>query len=648
MKFFKLILDVITLCLVSTLILIFTWRETDELLPGSSNIIHISTWDHTFNKKDIFNEIEKISKQENISIYKSITTPEPSKMRYLYLFNENIASIQKMKGYQSINYETLLSKDVRGDYYIVGNTFNPNNLKQQLHEKGLEAEIYHINKPKLFISIINDKDLLFPIISLLFIYILYFFHNTINTFKAHSIKQIHGYRLPKIILENTSKALIYYCSLLFITILISLLFFKQFDIFYSSIAFLIRTFIGVLICFGIIFLIYISSFILVINNNIPQAIKGKKPYTLIRTVTIICKIFILFILSYLLIKNFNTYDSIKRIKETEAFWSNLNDYYIIELAPFKYTELEERDISKKFHALVKETEEKHESILIRNNNLYQPSLKNYSPDNGNIIFVNKHFLSLYKGVLQKYLAHVNTKNNITLLLPPSTRTNTNEIKNDFKDWIKFQQDVLNQQDNLKIIQVKHKFEIYTFDTKSHLKNSFSKNPIVVLLDTNNLGDSFYFSSITQGSYLFKNYQVTVDYLKKYELSDVVSGVTNYKEIILNNYKELNTKFVVVSISIILSIITLVLTIIFDTQQYFKNNLKLLMIRKIYGFNLIRNNINFLLCSNCLVIVIGLFSWWTLKHNLVITLFTIFLFIQITIQIIYITRLEKTNIIKLKE
>ncbi|MDW8554756.1 hypothetical protein [Staphylococcus xylosus] len=161
MKFFKLILDVITLCLVSTLILIFTWRETDELLPGSSTIIHISTWDHTFNKKDIFNEIEKISKQENISIYKSITTPEPSKMRYLYLFNENISSIQKMKGYQSINYETLLSKDVRGDYYIVGNTFNPNNLKQQLHEKGLEAKIYHINKPKLFISIINDKDLLF-------------------------------------------------------------------------------------------------------------------------------------------------------------------------------------------------------------------------------------------------------------------------------------------------------------------------------------------------------------------------------------------------------------------------------------------------------------------------------------------------------
>ncbi|PTI67616.1 hypothetical protein BU102_12945 [Staphylococcus xylosus] len=124
-----------------------------------------------------------------------------------------------------------------------------------------------------------------------------------------------------------------------------------------------------------------------INNNIPQAIKGKKPYTLIRTVTIICKIFILFILSYLLIKNINTYDSIKRIKETEAFWSNLNDYYIIELAPFKYTELEERDIAKKFHALVKETEEKHESILIRNNNLYQPSLKNYSPDNGNVILV---------------------------------------------------------------------------------------------------------------------------------------------------------------------------------------------------------------------------------------------------------------------
>lgn len=135
MKVFKFILDVITLCLVSTLILIFTLREADDLIPGSSNIIHISTWDRTFNKKDIFNTIEKISKQENISIYKLIRSPKTGKTKYLYLFNGNVTSIQKKKGYQSINYEALLSKDVRGDYYIIGDTFNPNNLKQQLHKK---------------------------------------------------------------------------------------------------------------------------------------------------------------------------------------------------------------------------------------------------------------------------------------------------------------------------------------------------------------------------------------------------------------------------------------------------------------------------------------------------------------------------------
>ncbi|WP_426704242.1 DUF1430 domain-containing protein [Staphylococcus shinii] len=648
MKVFKFILDVITLCLVSTLILIFTLREADDLIPGSSNIIHISTWDRTFNKKDIFNTIEKISKQENISIYKLIRSPKTGKTKYLYLFNGNVTSIQKKKGYQSINYEALLSKDVRGDYYIIGDTFNPNNLKQQLHKKGLEVTIYHINKPKLFISIISDKGLLYPIISLFFIYVLYFFHKTINTFKAYSIKQIHGYRLPKIILENTNKTLIYYCSLICISLLISLLLFKQFDIFYSNTAYLTRSFIGAVICFGIIFLIYTSSYILLVNNNIPQAIKGKKPYKFMHTVTIICKAFILFILVYLLIINLNTYDSIKKIKETESLCSHLNDYYIIELSPFKYTELEEKEIAKKFHNLVKETEEKHESILIRNNNLYQPSLKNYSPDNGNVIFVNNHFVSLYKGVLQKYLNYANTKNNITLLLPPTAQTNSIKVKNDFEDWIQFQQGILNQQYDLKLIPVNHNYEVYTFDTKSHLKNTFSKNPIVILLDTNILGDSFYFSSVTQGSYLFKNYQVTTDYLKTYELSDVVSGVTNYKEMVLNDFKELNTRFIVVSISIILSIITLFLTIIFDTQQYFENNLKLLVVRKIHGYNLVKNNINYLFFSNCLVIAVGIFSWWTLKHNLVIFLFILFLILQITIQIIYIKRLEKSNIIKLKE
>ncbi|PNZ07131.1 hypothetical protein CD144_07385 [Staphylococcus equorum subsp. linens] len=197
-------------------------------------------------------------------------------------------------------------------------------------------------------------------------------------------------------------------------------------------------------------------------------------------------------------------------------------------------------------------------------------------------------------------------------------------------------------------QTNDNFEIYTFDTRSSLKNNFSKNPLVVLIDTTDLGNNFYYSSVTQGSYLFKDYENTNKYLKEYGLEDVVSGVTNYKDIVLKDFEDLNLKILIVSISILLSFITLVLTIIFDIQQYFEKNIKFLMIRKIHGFNLIKNNSKYLLLSNGLVILVGVISITVMKNIAILLLFIFIIIIQILIQSIYINKLEKNNLINLKE
>ncbi|WP_394802350.1 DUF1430 domain-containing protein [Staphylococcus equorum] len=73
-----------------------------------------------------------------------------------------------------------------------------------------------------------------------------------------------------------------------------------------------------------------------------------------------------------------------------------------------------------------------------------------------------------------------------------------------------------------------------------------------------------------------------------------------------------------------------------------------MIRKIHGFNLIKNNSKYLLLSNGLVILVGVISITVMKNSAILLLFIFIIIIQILIQSIYINKLEKNNLINLKE
>lgn len=648
MKIIKLTLDIITLGIITILVLVFTLREEQELLPGSHTILNISAWDYSHNKQEIYETIESISQKENITIYKSISNTNQNTDKYIYSFNEEKPKFQNHIRYKYINYDTLLSKDVRGKYFVMGDSFDSRHIKQLLQEKGVESEILSLNKFVLFLSVINDKGLLFPMTSILILYVFYFLQIANIKFKEYGIKKLHGYSISKIISEDMLKKCLYYTSLLSVFLISIIILSLVLDISDNNFIFIVRVFLGVIILFSILFLISLCSYTLFIKTDIPLIIKGKKPYTLLRMITVSFKIIILFVLVILLVQNLSSDHELKKIKETETYWSKLDDYYVIEVAPLKYTHSEENDISKKFHKLISNTEAKRESLLVRHNNLYHPQPTNYTPENGNVIFLNSNFIDFYNSAFKTQFELSDSKNTIDLLLPPKAHIFQQAIKKDFKDWINFQRDNDNQIKEINMKQTNDNFEIYTFDTRSSLKNNFSKNPLVVLIDTTDLGDNFYYSSVTQGSYLFKDYENTNKYLKEYGLEDVVSGVTNYKDIVLKDFEELNIKILIVSISILLSFITLVLTIIFDIQQYFEKNMKFLMIRKIHGFNLIKNNSKYLLLSNGLVILVGVISITVMKNSAILLLFIFIIIIQILIQSIYINKLEKNNLFNLKE
>lgn len=67
MKKFKLFLDFSTLLLISGLLFLFFFKESEEIIPKSSNILTISNWDKSNSKSKVLDPLNQAPK---IKIYK--------------------------------------------------------------------------------------------------------------------------------------------------------------------------------------------------------------------------------------------------------------------------------------------------------------------------------------------------------------------------------------------------------------------------------------------------------------------------------------------------------------------------------------------------------------------------------------------------
>ncbi len=129
MKWFKIILDITVLLLISTLLFLYTYKENEQLLLSSKYIVEVTDWDHQYNKKEIFDTITKFAKKEHIAIYKVITNYQNKKInKDIYVFNPtqqtSLNSFNTKQKYNYINNKELIKREVKGNYLITDNQFN--------------------------------------------------------------------------------------------------------------------------------------------------------------------------------------------------------------------------------------------------------------------------------------------------------------------------------------------------------------------------------------------------------------------------------------------------------------------------------------------------------------------------------------------
>lgn len=341
-------------------------------------------------------------------------------------------------------------------------------------------------------------------------------------------------------------------------------------------------------------------------------------------------------LSFLLAQNLNSYEKLKNIQQSEKFWKSLNDYYMLEISPDYRNDDDKKVLEKKIYQLV-ESSEKHDGLLLKNNNVANPEPDNYVPENGNVFFMNHNFMSFYKTKDRHFEGLNDTSEDITVYIPKKFKNQKLAIQKNHQEWANFQK---NQNKNVVIHTLSKDVNIFSFDQVSNMKFQYLNAPILMVLEPNDVSKDFYLAAISQGGYLFKDSDSLKGLTKTYQLEEDISGITNYTDSVLTELNETKTQMIITLITIVINICILMIASIFETLQYFDLNKKQLLIKKIHGITLIKSNEVFLLISVCLSMILAVTVYLLFVSLTLLFIVVAVLAIQHLLQGFYIKYLEK--------
>ncbi|MFB2003774.1 DUF1430 domain-containing protein [Staphylococcus aureus] len=653
MKWFKITLDGTILLLISTLLFLYTYKENEQSLPNSKYLVEVTEWNHKYNKQDIFNTITKFAEKEHIAIYKVMPNYQNKKInKDIYVFNPtqqtSIHSFNSTQKYNYINEQALIKRDVKGDYIITDHLFNDKELKGILKSKGVTIETYHLDRVMMVIGFITEMNLTIPIIALLLVYLLYYIYDKNIHFKEYAVKALHGYTLPKMIFENFGLKSTYWIILFIIqviitnTILLLLNYNGNLKLYMIRLSVITGTFIL------IISLINLWTYLILLNLNIANMIKGELHFKTIRLINTFTKGILLALLAIVIIQNMVVITDLNKIKETEKYWKILDDYYAIEFAPSAGNEDVQNKRMIASHQLIKDSEKHNNTILVKVNNP-QSVKNNYSPYEGNVMFVNQTFWKLYNKYYQTGLSLPDNKNMVEILLPNQYRYSLKDVKKEYQEWFHTLKDKHNKDGKLNIsLTSRDNYHIFSFNNREIKDLMLISAPIIINVQSTDLWDDFYYAMTSQGGYLFKDYDALVKSIKKYNLENDVSGVTNYKDIIMEEYRDNNIKLVIYLFSEMIIAITTVIIIIFDVKYYFDQNKKRILIEKIHGYSPLRSNYKYLWVSNLFLIFVGLLTYYCFSSLYLMPIFSLLIVFQLLLQLFTLRHFEKQSHQVIKE
>ncbi|AWW98542.1 DUF1430 domain-containing protein [Oenococcus oeni] len=598
MKLIKNFFALISFLLLSFLLVGFFKELDQQFLYHTDQILTISTWDQKSNKKTIFKGLDQETKKQKINLYKSTSSVDQSNtIKYIYPFigdkklKNDFHNFDISKKNRIISFSQLQKRDIRGEYFVRGEV-NKQKFLKILKKLGLSGNFINVNFPRFFSSYMCQEGILLSIFALLLISFLIFLHERSANFKAYAIKRLHGYSIFKIFIDDLKKSTIYFLLLPSCAAIVTFLFLLISPYHGQLLFFLKWLIIAYSVLTILLLMLNLLSYASLSLIDVSQMVKGKRPYKILRSIALGSKFAMILIVFLLLIQNVASLSDLKKIQKHNEIWRKVDNYYSLYFAPFITGNKEYGDVAEKFNRLFAE-EEKYGAILIKNNNASNPKKDNFEPTNGNVLIVNNNFVSLYRKFDKNIFAgkRINQQKTINLFLPTKAQRKKTAIEKNFIDLFQFEKGDPNQSAAVSFSakNMNKDYYIFAFNSRASIDQPYADSPLIALIQNQSVQRYFYYAAATNGGIIFKDYQHLRNSLDKYGLSHYISGITSFKDDVADQISSLDKEIFLLTITIILVIFVLVLSIIMDIGEYFQQNKKLILIRKLHGYSLIKQH-----------------------------------------------------------
>ena len=443
----KIIIGILTISylLVSFIYLqVYSTKELESVYTSNVKSIRIDEFENSIDNENILNEIDKLSKDMGINIYKvvynqltdsediiitvytALADENKLKDKFNIKYNGSIGNLTLNGGYLTsenkeigifnrnliIRIKSLneaVNENVIGEYLIQTDDINEfENMKVEFTDR-LKCKLYDgdggsITNGDNILNTIEVKYLILALILLISV-VLAFIYYIIFRYKEFAIKKMLGHSDSKIIFKDLFKEiLLMHCE----TLVLSTLIVGVYLYYYNSLNYVsnyLENLTIILIMFSVV-LIFIEMVVsLNIDNiKIKNMLNNKKPIVLIQSLNYISKVAFSIVLVAIIINLLSNYNNLISQNKNLDKWKSTNEYVYVNITD-KYRDTEQLIWNYNQGLRCKEFFKYYNnkggilicpSDYILYNRFYEKerleSRKEYDPIDGNAIEINAEYL----------------------------------------------------------------------------------------------------------------------------------------------------------------------------------------------------------------------------------------------------------------
>lgn len=561
-------------------------REYDkEIIPNTTNCIQINTDNQIYTKKEIFSKLTELSNKNNYQLdLVRLLRLNGKSTKIIYPFNkkrEGVYSFYTKNNIKELNKKDVQLEDIRGKYYTNANKSALSQLQMEMNRMGLNYSIYKVSTKNVFNSnmVRNYIPIVLSVFSLLLIIM---FIEKISRFKEFAILRLNGFSLNEIIIRDIKNAYLWLVVTIAIVLLIGVVYasfsMNKIGIMISA-TYLLMIGILIAVMFVILDLVSYSSLYLV---NIYPAIQGKSYSREFVIIGYILKLCLVGIVAINIIYLHNQIQNFVQDQKIMKMWINRHSGYVLQFSDIGDKDKRlENALGRSTRKLIKSSKD---VIISRNSQEFHPAINDITPENGNVLFINRNYLN-YNDIsgINKY--DIN-KNYLNIFIPATRINQKNKFLEEFRNFLKFQDSLPSTYGSTSkkrintIIYTGHK-KIFNYTIGKNISDSISTDPVIVL-DNGVLSDNFYFSTTTQGMVQFGNLKELQNNLKKFSLEMYITGITNAKSRLSDFNINMSRQIFLIILITLISISQLILVIIFISLSFLQRKRLKMAINKIFG------------------------------------------------------------------